>query len=226
MNEKSISILFRKNASFLLPYLIFLIGVGVLLSMFPKSEIHLFINAHTHGKADAFFRTVTYLGDGIAVVFFTLAFLLYKVRASLLVGISGLLAGLTVQVLKHTLFSTMARPVKFFEGLHELYLIPGVESYGGNTFPSGHSASAFALCFCLCLLIENNLMKFLLFLIACTIGFSRVYLSQHFLNDVYAGSLLGLASVFLTLYLLNRVKPFAGAAWMDKALVQRKNTSS
>ena len=36
---------------------------------------------------------------------------------------------------------------------------------------------------------------------ACLVAFSRVYLSQHFLIDIFAGSMIGV-SVTLTLYLV------------------------
>jgi len=168
--------------------------------------------------ADLFFRVITNLGDGLAVTLIALLFLIWKTGNGLLLGISGIFAGVFTQILKHTVFSTWERPKKFFEGVHELYLVSGVNNYSGHTFPSGHSASAFALYFSIALLTPNKPLKFLLFLLALTVAFSRVYLSQHFLNDVYAGSLLGMCSVFLARYILQRMKPFAGAAWINKGL--------
>ncbi|NJK86360.1 MAG: phosphatase PAP2 family protein [Bacteroidales bacterium] len=60
------------------------------------------------------------------------------------------------------------------------------------SFPSGHATSAFALFFCLAVLVHQNSMKLLFFMSALLISFSRVYLSQHFLLDVYVGSFIGL----------------------------------
>jgi membrane-associated phospholipid phosphatase len=226
VKESTLPEVIKANLAFLISYLIFLLVAGILIAVYPKADIHLYINSHTHGEADLLFRMITYLGDGITVTLITFLFLFYKFGSSLLIGISGLLAGIIVQVLKHTVFSSMVRPVKYFEGLHTLYTIPGVDSYAGNTFPSGHSASAFALCFCLAILVQNKGIKFLLFLLACTIGFSRVYLNQHFLNDIYAGSLVGIASVLFTCLLLQRLPPFSGAAWMHKRIGGKKSSVS
>ena len=200
---------------FLLPYLVFLLLGGICMLTWTKTEIHLYINEHTHGTADLFFRMATFFGDGILVGILVLLFLLYRIRNGLLILISGLIAGIITQTLKHTLFSHMERPKKFFEGVHQLYLVPGVENYGGHAFPSGHSASAFALYFALAIITPNKFLKFLFILIALLVGFSRIYLSQHFLQDVYAGSLLGICSTVLAFMILTRIEFFRKASRMD-----------
>jgi membrane-associated phospholipid phosphatase len=62
---------------------------------------------------------------------------------------------------------------------------------GGRSFPSGHATSAFALFLCLAFLSANRYIKLISFMSACFIAFSRVYLSQHFLIDIYFGSIIG-----------------------------------
>ena len=63
--------------------------------------------------------------------------------------------------------------------------------------PSGHSAIAFALMTALALVSTLKLetpprwQQGSLFVLALGAAFSRVYLSEHFLEDVYWGSLLG-----------------------------------
>jgi membrane-associated phospholipid phosphatase len=188
-----------------------------------KTEIHLYINNATHGLADTAFRIITLLGDGITVAIIAILFLLYRVRNGMLIAISGIIAGITTQVLKRTIFSSMERPKKFFEGIHELYLVPGVENYGGHSFPSGHTAAAFALYFSIALLTPNKILKCLLFLLALLVGFSRVYLSQHFLQDIYAGSILGALSAILTLYMLSRIPFFRDAALMDHSFLGKRS---
>jgi membrane-associated phospholipid phosphatase len=222
VKKTSLRDLTRENLSFLLPYFIFLLIGGIYISLYSRSEIHIFINERTHGLANTFFRLVTNLGDGLTVGVVALLFLLYRLGNGLLLALSGILAGVLTQLLKHTLFSDWERPKKFFEGVHQLYLVPGVANYSGHTFPSGHAASAFALYFSIALLTKNKIVKMLMFLLALTVAFSRVYLSQHFLNDVYAGSLLGILAVIFTWFLLTRSKPFAGAEWMNKSVLGNK----
>ncbi len=195
---------------------------GIWISLYSKAEIHIYINDHTHGLGDVFFRLITNLGDGLFVGLIALLFLLFNIGKGLQLAISGIIAGVLTQVLKRTLFSDWERPKKFFEGVHQLYLVPGVNNYSGHTFPSGHSASAFALYFSIAIFVRNKTLKFLLFILASLVAFSRIYLSQHFLNDVYAGSILGVLAALSSWLFLTRSKPFAGANWMQKSLLLKK----
>lgn len=189
------------------------------MNMYPKDSIHIFINENTYGKADQFFRFATFLGDGITVSILALVFLLYRVRNGMLLAISGILTALITQFLKRQVFSDHYRPKKYFDGVYNLHFIPGVENYAEHSFPSGHSAAAFTLYFGIALLVENKGIKFLLFLLACTVAFSRVYLSQHFFNDIYAGSTIGVASALLVYLFLWNYKPFENARWLDKSFL-------
>lgn len=71
--------------------------------------------------------------------------------------------------------------------------IEGVIMHNQLSFPSGHTAGAFAFFLLLSLLIPVR-FKFwavVFFLIALMVGISRIYLGQHFFKDIYAGSILG-----------------------------------
>ena len=105
--------------------------------------------------------------------------------------------------------------------MNTLNLVPGFENYLYNSLPSGHSTSAFTTFLCLALIIENKAMKFGLFMMALTVGFSRVYLSQHFLNDVYAGSLIGVITSFLIYQFIFISERTKNALWMEKSLRNR-----
>ncbi len=223
VNYKNIRALLIENSAFFLPYLIFLCAGGILIATYPKPQIHIYINEHTYGKADLFFRLATYLGDGVTVAIVALAFLLYKVRNGLLIALSGILTSIVTQFLKHQVFSNHVRPKKFFEGIYNLHFIPGVENYTEHSFPSGHSAAAFTLYLGIALLCKNKLLKFFLFLLAATVAFSRVYLSQHFFGDIYAGSAVGIASALFVYLLLWNYKPMEKANWMNKSFLG-KNT--
>jgi membrane-associated phospholipid phosphatase len=156
----------------------------------------------------------SHLGDGYTATLAVVTLLVVRFRYVILVAGSNLLAALITQTLKHTIFDDVVRPKKFFEGLHDLYLVPEVENHLYNSFPSGHSTCAFALYFSIGLIVENKILKFLCFVLALTVGYSRIYLSQHFFEDVYAGSFVGVSGTIIVYLLIKGNK----AEWMDRSL--------
>jgi membrane-associated phospholipid phosphatase len=207
--------IYRNNKAFLLPYFIFLLMGIPLFIAFPKSEIHLFLNNYNCKSGDFFFKYLTYLGSGLSPVIVALPFLLISVRKSLFVAAAPSLAGLLAQLLKLFIFPDVSRPLEYLKGIANLHLVDGVRMYHSYSFPSGHSATVFALCFSLAIQIKNIPLKLVLFLVALLVGYSRVYLSQHFLNDIYAGSIVGMVSVPVMYSLMNRIK----GKWADKSLL-------
>ena len=212
-----------QNSAFIIPYILFLLIAGIFLFLNSKGEAHLILNQYRFTFFDYFFFCATYAGDGIAVVALTLLLCFVKYRYAILVAASNSIAALLTQTLKHTLFADVVRPKKFFEGIAELNVVPYVENYLYNSFPSGHTTAAFATFFCGALLIENKWLKFLMFLIAVTIGFSRVYLSQHFLSDVYAGSLIGVITSLLMYQFVFISERTKNISWMEKSITVRSS---
>lgn len=205
---------FKANSFFLIPYILFLIAGAILIIANSKSATHLEFNRFHDSFFDVFFSYITYLGDGSSALLVTIMLLAVRYRYMLLVAVSNIISALITQVLKHTLFADVVRPKKFFEGIHDLYLVPGVENSLYNSFPSGHSTCAFALYFSIALIVENKFLKLACFILALLVGYSRVYLSQHFFQDVYAGSLIGVATTLLV-YLVIRKN---NAPWMERSL--------
>jgi membrane-associated phospholipid phosphatase len=197
--------IFKANLSFLVPYLLFIISGVILITINTKAATHLEFNSFHSHFLDVFFLYATNLGDGIMAVLAVVILLAVSFRYALIVGISGLVSGAITQLLKHTFFSDVVRPKKFFEGIYNLRLVPGMEHHLYNSFPSGHSTCAFSLYFALALLVKNKFLKFTFFLIALLSGYSRIYLSQHFFEDVYAGSVIGVSISALTFYFIDNL---------------------
>lgn len=186
-----------------------------MLAINTKIELHLSFNSFHSPFFDVFFYYVTYLGDGVMVLLTVIILCTIKYRYAVIVGVSNFIASVITQILKQTVFAEMLRPKKFFEGIHDLYFIPGVENYFHNSFPSGHSTTAFSLYFALALIIKNKTLQLSLFFIALIVGFSRVYISQHFFEDVYAGSLIGIVITLIVYYFIQK----KNSTWMDKSLI-------
>jgi membrane-associated phospholipid phosphatase len=116
----------------------------------------------------------------------------------------------------------MPRPNIYFKDIYNLHLVKGVEILHSFSFPSGHSATAFALFLCLSLITRKKIMQLLYFILACLIAYSRIYLSQHFLMDAVAGSLIGVFTVLLYYYFHQQIK----GEWMDKSLLTLKKKTN
>jgi len=193
---------------------LFLLAGAILIIANTKAETHLEFNRFHNPFFDVFFQYLTYFGDGYIAIITVVVLLTVKFRYALITALASLVSAVITQTLKHTLFADVVRPAKFFEGLHDLYLVPGMENNYYNSFPSGHTTCAFALYFSIALIVENKGLKFFCFLFALTIGYSRIYLSQHFFEDVYAGSLIGVLTTIIVYLLLRNSK----APWMDHSL--------
>lgn len=170
-----------------------------------KADKHLEFNSFHNSFFDFFFYYFTFLGDGVTALIITIIIVAINFRNAIFVGLSNIISALITQLLKHTVFDDVVRPKKFFEGMHDLYLVPGVDNYLYNSFPSGHSTCAFALYFSLAILIENKFLKLGCFVIAFLVGYSRIYLSQHFFEDVYAGSLIGVSTTLIVYYFFMKI---------------------
>jgi membrane-associated phospholipid phosphatase len=68
-----------------------------------------------------------------------------------------------------------------------------------HSFPSGHTSTAFTLALLLASIVKKNFWVYFFPVIAFFVGYSRVYLAQHFVTDVLAGIFVGVVSSYLSL---------------------------
>jgi membrane-associated phospholipid phosphatase len=107
----------------------------------------------------------------------------------------------------------MERPTAWLD--HSLlHFVEGVDIQTLYSFPSGHTAIAFALAITLSLCLKNKGWFAFLLTLALLVGYSRIYLLQHHLMDVVAGAIVGAASSFIAYYL----KPITWVHWFHKIL--------
>ena len=182
---------------FLVPYGLFVLSAEIILFINSKNDIHLSINRHYSEIGDFLMPYVTLAGDGITVAVLIILLIGWNRKFGSWTGVSVVLASAITQLLKNTIFSGEPRPKLFFSDTSTpLRFVDGVENYLHGSFPSGHTTAGFAFYFCLVFAVKNNYLKSALFLFALLIGYSRIYLSQHFLNDVFFGSLIGTITTF------------------------------
>lgn len=196
---------FLKERSVLFVFLPFLIIGFAFHFIHGKSQSHLIINTYHSNFGDFFLKHLTHLGDGIIFPILIIAALFIKFKWSLYFLTSALLTLLAMYLTKQVLFVDMPRPSLFFENSYNLYLVEGVKIHRHHGLPSGHSTTAFAVFSLLILIGKNNYLKFTFAILAIIAGFSRVYLSQHFLIDVLAGAILGIAIALISYWIVERI---------------------
>jgi len=110
----------------------------------------------------------------------------------------------------------MQRPSAFMDKMPELALVEGIDLYQSFSFPSGHTTTAFAVLILTGFIINRRGMMLPALVLALLTGFSRVYISQHFLIDILAGSVLGLLSALFFYWYFRKLKP----EWLDLSVLK------
>ncbi len=186
MNKKTI---FKKALYILTPIIILLILFA--LDQQIRGVVKTNINS---AEWEMLVQTLNKFGDGglQAVVAIIMIFAGYlKKEANLLkTGKYGLFAiiatGIAVQIIKHII--GRPRPTLTDAGISNFG--PSI-SIGLDSFPSGHTASSFALAAVLSSAYPKG--KYVFYSLAGIAGLSRIYLDSHFASDVFAGAILGTA---------------------------------
>jgi membrane-associated phospholipid phosphatase len=217
--------LIKKNLPLLLPYLLFLLLGGILITLKSKASIHLYINRFHNTFFDTFFTYYTFLGDGLFAAIIVLFLLFIRFRFALLVAVSTIISSGITQLLKRTVYADFVRPKLYFQNLADLYLVPGIDNNMFNSFPSGHATTAFATYFSLAFICKDKYLKFLFFIVALSVAFSRVYLSEHFFIDIYAGAMIGSMVTIFIFYFDKKSKWLNNAYWINSSLIKRNKNS-
>jgi membrane-associated phospholipid phosphatase len=180
-------------AQFLRGYFL-IFALGLILCLLSEKGTFVWWLAHNRSPLlDYFFRYWTFLGDGIMVGIVGIMAAAVRYRYALILFAIGIAQLVASYFFKKIVFGNLPRPRRYFQDVDLSLFVPNVEVYSNHTFPSGHTITAFGLCFFIALMCDRPWVTRLSLLIAVSIGFSRIYLFQHFLEDVVAGSLLGVA---------------------------------
>lgn len=194
---KSLKGILAVNRFYFFCYLFcFLVGLVFLLAV-GKATSFIDLNPYHRSTLDTVFVYVTFLGDGRFAIVICLIFLILRrwSRAFQLIA-AFIISALAAQILKNVF--SMPRPKQFFPAGQYTYFIDGVTHVGFASFPSGHSTSVFALATLLAIFDSNKTFNAFYLLAAVAVGYSRIYLGQHFLGDVLVGSIIGtLTAVFI-----------------------------
>lgn len=162
-----------------------------------KERVFLKLNHQHSDLSDFILDYFTYVGEGLFMVLLGVVLILFKKRKlGILLVLGFAFSGLLAQGLKRVYEEP--RPGLYFQQKEMVHNVDGDLLMGKNSFPSGHTTTAFAMFTLLAFATRSKGLQFLYFAAACTVGYSRIYLGQHFTADVLAGAAIG----FLTSYFL------------------------
>lgn len=190
-------IIWNRGRFFLVPWSILLSAGTAAVFYIGKIDLHVALNARQPHSADAFFRFLTHLGEGWALAAAVL-YLLFRSRHAAFFLLSAWLSSvLFIQLLKQVFFDYMRRPAAVFQGSDVIHFVEGVTYRFGNSFPSGHTGDIFSICFALTLLARDARRGWVFLIPAVSVAYSRVFLSQHFMQDILAGSFVAVCCTSL-----------------------------
>ena len=204
----------KKYPAFFIPYFLFVVTLVGLILFNQKGDLHLWITSFNSPVADVFFHYYTFVGDWVPYVFVA-GLLFYRYRIALFILVSQLATGLVSIIIKQTW--NEPRPVLYFKEHFptiQLHQIAVEHLHYVHSFPSGHTITAFSFFLALSFFTKRPAIQFLYFLLALLVGYSRIYLSQHFAIDVLVGSLIGVSVTVLCKYYLDK----SPVKWADGSL--------
>ena len=184
------------------PYLLILIICLVIKLNFSRPEIYFAVNRFNFPLADTLAPYITDLGDGWTAISLSLILMFVSYRKALIMGSSYAITSISAQIIKF-LFDAPRPKLYFGHQLDHAHFVKGVEILSQHSFPSGHTTTAFSAAVLLSYWSKNKGWAPVFLLLAILVGYSRMYLSEHFFEDVLAGSVIGFVLTLFWFYWLD-----------------------
>ena len=184
---------------------------GIFVLVYGKNDSFQLINSNHNTFFDFFFQYYTHAGDGLIWLPLALYCIFFR-REYLLVVIGGfIISTVLTQFLKRVVYPDELRPFTSLSLEFPIHIIEGVKMRRVNSFPSGHTGTAFTIALVLSLVINKKSWAIILPVLALFVAYSRVYLGQHYVTDVLAGMVVGIVAAVLSVLIyqkLNKGKIF------------------
>ena len=222
----------KQNSIFLSLSLILIVVLGLALLYIPKGELHLLLCDRHTPAGDIFYKYYTQIAEWFPY-FVCVGLLVFgKLGDGMFATSAMIFSALTTQIFKNIV--NAPRPYKWFQlNMPEVQLpsVEGVEFHSWFSFPSGHTTSFFALTFVICILLTRRprdpryprttsaIIQIGLFIAATLGAYSRIYLSQHFALDVFAGIIVGVLVTMICYAIFSR---YRDKKWYNYRVFQKK----
>lgn len=178
-----------------------ILGIILIITSFimGKQAFFLLLNQDLGLIADFIFTYLTYLGDGILWVPIGLYFIVFNKKKLPLILSTILISTLLVQICKQIILPGTLRPFAAILDTQKIHTVKNVVVHTVNSFPSGHTTTAFCFFLLGCMFFSRCWFLMLAFILALLTAYSRIYLAQHFPLDIGAGMIAAVISVYLAL---------------------------
>jgi membrane-associated phospholipid phosphatase len=198
--------------------LVLAILVAVYIFSFGKENSFLLINRYYSPSFDNVFRFWTFLGDGLIWIPLFAYVAIFR-RDYIITVLAGLIiCTILTQFMKKVVFPEDFRPIVVLSD--KVRTIPGYIMNRAHSFPSGHTSTAFTLALLMAFIMRKSFWVYFFPVVAFFVGYSRVYLAQHFVTDVFAGMLIGITSSCLALVVYDKYKKRKLAQKLDEPVVE------
>ena len=171
---------------------IVLISTSAIMGRIP---LFLILNHDFGSIADTIFLGCTYLAEGWIWIPYIIVVSWYFKKDKAIIIYSFVVSTLLTQIPKLVFFPTITRPIASGIDPQLIHTVKGVSMHQLNSFPSGHTATAFSIFLLTIYLFDNKKMMLIGLLYAMLCAYSRVYLGQHFPLDLGGGIIVAILTV-------------------------------
>ena len=194
--------LYQKARNLTILGAILLIGAS---AFFGRIPVFLFLNTDGGAFLDQFFKWATWGAEGwVWIPYLSVVVVLFKKDFRLII-LNFLLSTLITQIPKNFIWNKISRPIASGIPLDEIHTVQGVVMHSWNSFPSGHTATAFTLFLLTIYLFPTKRVFAIGATFAMICAYSRVYLGQHFPMDLGGGMLVAVISMQLSILIRQKI---------------------
>ncbi len=190
--------LLKPGCSIIFTLLFLTITTGVFCQS--QTEVRFTKGVNPKYPTNFYFKTLSSTAKpaAVAIPFGMMAFALINDNKKLETDAYETLAGIAIAAIGTEALKVIVKRPRPYETYSDIY--PD-EIDNGNAFPSGHTSVAFAAATSILLNQKKWYFAVPAFAWASGLGYSRIYLGQHYPSDVAAGALVGAASAYASHWL-------------------------
>ena len=185
------------------------LGLAALLFMgsllLGREKLFLTLNADLGVFTDYFFSFFTNLAEGWMWIPYLLVLVGWLKKDLVFILLNFLTSTLLTQLPKNYIWPNVNRPIASGIPVTKIHTVSGVEVHTYNSFPSGHTATAFIIFFLTAYFFPSKKVLWIGAAYAIACAYSRIYLGQHFPIDVAGGIITAILSFQLSIWIRKKI---------------------